>query len=127
MAVDIDLQTLIDQGSMREVTEANISCSPYSFMLATILAGVRAPIITPHALIQQAIESRTIAVAPEGFFQGYPTIDFLKGLDEIYFNREVDVPTAYDFTVSMSLLRFNDRIYLRHHLSLDEFMQKLNC
>ena len=120
----VDIEKEITEGNMRVVNEENISSRLYQFMISRILEKQGA-LVTPEGLITQVIETKTAAIPSEGVYQGYPTMDFLRGLNQKYFGNVVPIPTVYGVDNPISLERIHGQVYLRTHITYGEFCKQL--
>lgn len=124
MTLDNEIEKEIESGNMRIVSEENINAPLYRYLISRILEAQGA-LVTPEGLIMQAMETRTVAIPPEGVYQGYPTMEFLRELDQKYFGKVVPIPTAHGVDDPMSLEQVKGTIYLRSHISYGDFMRKV--
>ena len=129
MTPDFDIEEELARNDAKEVTEETLG-SNLRYFVMKVLEGLNAPILTPEKrigeLFEKAIATRKVAVSdvPQGVYYGYPTMDFLRGLPKEYYGKRIALPTNYGFTVPFSLARTGQRIYIRNHVSNDEFIQR---
>ena len=116
MAEKVDIQAELATQDAQRVLDHTVRADVIDILVRDVLVGL-GQIDTPESLIQRAMETRMITF---GYNPGEITLDFLRSLPDHCFGQQVVVQGKAPF----SLYREGDDIYIRCHISREEFERR---